>query len=71
LPTEIEAFTEPFISTKQTQWTAFWKRLGQNHVPASFGDIVSQVDGFLSPIVATLSSGKSKPTKWTAPGPWT
>ena len=71
LPAEIAAFTEPFISAKQTQWAAFWKRLGQDHVPASFGEIVAQVDGFLSPIVAALSSGKPNPTKWTAPGPWT
>ncbi|HDK03329.1 MAG TPA: nucleotidyl transferase AbiEii/AbiGii toxin family protein [Rhizobiales bacterium] len=70
LPAKIEAFTEPFISAKQTQWAAFWKRLGQDPVPASFGDIVAQVDGFLSPIVAPLSSGKPNPIKWTAPGPW-
>ena len=71
LPAEIEAFTEPFISAKQTQWAAFWKRLGQDHVPASFGEIVAQVDRFLSPIVAFLSSSKTKPIKWTVPGPWT
>ena len=71
LPVEIEAFTAPFISAKQTQWTAFRKRLGQDHVPASFGDIVAQADRFISPIVVALSTGKPKPTKWTAPGPWT
>lgn len=71
LPAEIEAFTEPFISAKQTQWAAFWKRLGQDHVPASFGEIMAQVDGFLSPIVAAHTEGKPMPTKWTAPGPWT
>lgn len=71
LPVEIEAFTEPFISAKQTQWATFWKRLGQDQVPALFGDIVAQVDGFLSPIVAAHTGGKPSPTKWTAPGPWT
>ncbi|NOY46306.1 MAG: nucleotidyl transferase AbiEii/AbiGii toxin family protein [Deltaproteobacteria bacterium] len=70
LPAEIEAFTEPFVSAKQTQWAAFRKRLGQDPVSASFGDIVAHVDGFLSPIVASLSSGKPPPTKWSAPGPW-
>ena len=70
LPAEIEAFTEPFISAKQTQWAAFRKRLGQDHVLASFGEIVAQVKEFLTPIIAALSSGKPKPTKWTAPGPW-
>ena len=71
LPAEIEAFTEPFIETKQTQWAAFWKRLQQNHVPASFREITASVDRFLSPIVAALSSGKPSPTNWTAPGAWT
>lgn len=71
LPEEIEAFTGPFISAKQTQWTAFRKRLGQDHVPAAFGEIVAQADRFLSPIVETLSSGTPRPTKWAASGPWT
>ena len=70
LPAEIEAFTESFISAKQTQWAAFWKRLAQDHVPASFGEIVAQVDGFLSPVVAAHTQGTPEPTKWTAPGPW-
>jgi hypothetical protein len=66
----IDAFTESFIETKEPQWAAFRKRLGPEHVPASFGQIVAQLDGFLSPIVAAISFSKSKPTKWTAPGPW-
>jgi hypothetical protein len=71
LPAEIEAFAEPFIVAKQTQWAAFRKRLKQDRVPASFREIVTSVNRFLSPIVAALSSGKSSPTNWTAPGPWT
>lgn len=71
LPAEIEAFTEPFIEAKQTQWAAFRKRLQQDHVPASFREITASVDRFLSPIVAALSSGKPSPTNWTAPGAWT
>ena len=71
LPAEIEAFTEPFIEAKQTQWAAFWKRLQQNHVPASFREITVSVNRFLSPIVAALSSGRPSPTNWTAPGAWT
>ncbi len=70
LHVEIDAFAEPFIVTKQTQWVAFRKRLQQDHVPASFREIIASVDRFLSPIVAALSSGKPTPTNWTAPGPW-
>lgn len=71
LPAKIEAFTQPFIEAKQTQWATFWKRLQQNHVPASFREIMASVNRFLSPIVAALSSDKPSPTNWTAPGPWT
>ncbi|HPA47767.1 MAG TPA: nucleotidyl transferase AbiEii/AbiGii toxin family protein [bacterium] len=70
LPAKIDAFTELFIEAKQTQWAAFWKRLGEEHVPISFIEIAAAVDCFLSPIVAAFSSSKPKPTKWTAPGPW-
>ena len=70
LHAEIDAFAEPFIEAKQTQWVAFRKRLKQDHVPTSFREITASVDRFLSPIVAVLSSGKPTPTNWTAPGPW-
>ena len=70
LPTEIEAFTEPFIDAKQIQWAAFRRRLQQDHVPDSFREVTTVVDGFLAPIVAALSSGRPSPTNWTAPGPW-
>ena len=70
LPTEIDAFTETFIEAKQTQWAAFRKRLGQDHIPVSFRESAASVDNFLSPIVEVFSSGKQSPTTWTAPGPW-
>ncbi len=70
LPLEIEAFTQPFIDAKQTQWTAFRKRLQQDHVPASFAQITASLGQFLSPIVASLTSGKPSPRNWTAPGLW-
>jgi len=70
LPATIEAFTKSFIDAKQTQWAAFWKRLQQKHVPASFNDVATAVDGFLSPVVAAISAGKSSSTDWRAPGPW-
>ena len=70
LPSEIEAFTDTFADAKQTQWTAFRKRLQHDHLPAAFQEITSAVERFLSPITTTLSSNKSKPANWTAPGPW-
>ncbi|MFH0783186.1 MAG: nucleotidyl transferase AbiEii/AbiGii toxin family protein [Pseudomonadota bacterium] len=71
MPVEIEAFDEPFISAKQIQWSAFWKRLQQDHVPVSFRDIVSAVETFLVPVASTTSQGTTKPMSWIASGPWT
>ncbi|MBL0714421.1 MAG: nucleotidyl transferase AbiEii/AbiGii toxin family protein [Desulfosarcina sp.] len=71
LPLEIEAFAEPFIEAKQIQWVAFCKRLQQDHVPTSFGEITASLDRFLSPITAALFSGTPSPKNWAAPGPWT
>ena len=70
LPLKVEAFAESFIEAKQTQWAAFCKRLQQDHVPTSLGEIVISVDRFLSPIVSALSTKKPNPVKWIAPGPW-
>ena len=70
LPADIEAFDKTFIDAKQVQWAAFWKRLQQDHIPASFNDIVSAMETFLSPLASALSQGNPKPASWTAPGPW-
>ena len=58
MPIEIEAFNEAFISAKQIQWSAFWKRLQEDHVPVSFRDIVSAVKIFLVPVASAISQEK-------------
>lgn len=70
LPSAVEAFTEAFIDNKQKQWTAFHKRLQQEHVPASFKEIAAGLREFLTPIIAAISTGIAIPKVWTAPGPW-
>ena len=70
LPDKIVAFSQEFIETKQIQWNAFRKKLKQDHVPAKFENIVMQVQEFIGPIASALTSRKSPPPKWTAPGPW-
>ncbi len=70
VPSEIEAFSDSFIDSKQGQWTAFWKRLNQEHVPKKFQDIVIIVKEFLFPAISYHSSKKSNSGKWKAPGPW-
>jgi predicted nucleotidyltransferase component of viral defense system len=70
LPTSIEAFTGTFIQAKGTQWTAFRKRLQQDHAPAFFKDVVTVVNSFLTPILTAISFGIPISNTWTAPGPW-
>lgn len=66
----IEAFTEPFIDAKQVQWTAFWRRLQQEHIPRDFREISLAINTFLTPIVSAFSLQEPTPEIWTAPGPW-
>lgn len=70
MPDEIEAFTETFAETKQTQWQAFHRRLGQDHVPAPFIQVVRVLSIFLAPVSNHLSAGGNLPSRWIAPGPW-
>ena len=68
LPSEIEVFTQPFIDAKKNQWMAFRKRLQQDHVPASFGEITAAVSRFLWPIVAALYSRNQARQTGSHPG---
>ncbi|MCE5251362.1 nucleotidyl transferase AbiEii/AbiGii toxin family protein [bacterium] len=63
-------FTEEFITQKQIQWTAFRKRLQQEHIPNTFADVIKTVNDFLSPLSVAISSGNPFPINWIAPGPW-
>lgn len=69
-PAEISAFTKEFIELKQMQWSAFHKRLKQEHVPKSFSEIVAGVELFLAPIAKAMLSNNKIPETWIAPGPW-
>ncbi len=70
LPSDIDAFSETFIDTKQSQWMAFYKRLKQDHIPASFQDIVAEVESFLVPIVSSIFQETPTITSWRPAGPW-
>lgn len=70
VPLKIEAFSAQFIASKETQWTAFRKRIQQDHIPLSFSEVVTSNATFLLPIIAALASDRSSPSLWIAPGPW-
>ena len=62
----IEAFSSDFISSRGSMWAVFQKRLKQDHVPASFQDIVTEVESFLAPVI----KGDSEEKEWTPAGSW-
>ena len=70
LPDEIVAFSKEFIAAKRSQWNAFRKNLGQDHVPAEFEHIAMTLKEFIDPIASALASRKPPPSRWSAPGPW-
>ena len=70
IPTDITAFSKEFVEAKQVQWTAFSKRLGQEHVPTNFSDIVSAVEAFIQPVVSAIASESKAPSSWKSPNTW-
>ncbi|MEN8250988.1 MAG: nucleotidyl transferase AbiEii/AbiGii toxin family protein [Bacteroidota bacterium] len=56
-----------FIRSKQSMWAAFRKRLEQEHIPASFHVIVTDVETFLTPVFEE----KTVVTIWEPKGIWT
>jgi predicted nucleotidyltransferase component of viral defense system len=61
------AFSSEFISSRQSIWSSFHKRLKQDHVPDSFADVVSEVELFLTPVINNSADHMS----WPPAGPWT
>lgn len=70
LPAKIAAFTDEFAAARQIHWTAFLNRLPHTDVPAAFTHVVTAINGFLTPIISSISSQSPTPGAWTAPGPW-
>ena len=66
---ETSPFSAAFMDSKQPQWRAFRKRLGQEHVPEAFSEVVEAVVEFLGPLM--LSRDVDAPKEiWCPPGPW-
>ncbi|WP_150911973.1 nucleotidyl transferase AbiEii/AbiGii toxin family protein [Marinobacter halotolerans] len=62
-------FSAAFVDSKQPQWQAFRNRLGQDHVPEAFSEVVEAVVEFLSPVMARSAEDVLEET-WRPPGPW-
>lgn len=66
---ETTPFSAAFVDSKQPQWQAFRKRLGQDHVPEAFSEVVEAVVEFLSPVMASRAVDAPREI-WHPPGPW-
>jgi len=66
---QISPFSTAFTDSKQPQWQAFHKRLGQPHVPQAFSAIVAAVVTFLAPVMENKSA-ETEQKIWYPPGPW-
>lgn len=62
----IDAFSQAFVTSRQPLWTAFRRRLKQEHLPESFAEITTEVEAFMSPII----KGESAQASWPPAGPW-
>jgi len=62
----IDAFTDAFITDRQTIWTAFLKRLKQEHIPENFEDIVAEIRAFMKPVI----DRETNDLIWQPAGPW-
>ncbi|MET0101463.1 MAG: nucleotidyl transferase AbiEii/AbiGii toxin family protein [Sedimenticola sp.] len=70
LPDVITAFSEDFVDEKAGQWAAFNKRLGQNHLPADFTEVVLGIRDFLQPPLSALASGEPFGGRWVVTDRW-
>jgi extradiol dioxygenase family protein len=70
LSDDVVAFQAPFVAEKQVQWTAFCRRLNQEHIPKVFSDIVDQVAYFLTPVIESARSGQPFDKDWIAASGW-
>ena len=62
----IEAFSADYIYSRQSMWSAFRKRLKQDHIPISFENIAAEVELFLTPVI----KGVTGDMVWEPAGPW-
>jgi len=66
----VSVFSIEFIEEKQVQWNAFRNRIGLEYLPVRFGEVVLQVQVFLSPAVEALMAKRVFQDSWIAPDSW-
>lgn len=69
-PEEPDIFATAFAEQKQSQWSAFRKRLQQEHLPLSFAVIISDLKEFLLPLTEAVFAGGEMPGIWNKNRGW-
>jgi len=72
IPFEVTALSVGFAGSpeKQGQWASFRRKSRLEEAPESFGKVVGQIAGFVTPVLSALADGRSFRLDWTHPGPW-
>ena len=56
--------------TKQSQWSAFLKKLKLEDCPDDFASVLGHMESFLAPPAETVMTDEKFDFFWNAPGPW-
>lgn len=56
--------------TKRAQWRAFYTKGRVDHAPREFTEVVSEIAGFLVPVLEAALDVGTLDAIWTPPGPW-
>ncbi|NLT35385.1 MAG: nucleotidyl transferase AbiEii/AbiGii toxin family protein [Gaiellales bacterium] len=68
----VTALSDGFANSveKQAQWSSFLRKSRLDGAPASFGEVVGRIAGFVTPVLEVLQEGRSYHLRWRYPGPW-
>jgi predicted nucleotidyltransferase component of viral defense system len=67
---EFEALTTHFVEQHRVQWNAFAKKIGEENLVDSLGEIVDDIRGFAMPAFSSLARGKALTQEWRAGEGW-
>jgi hypothetical protein len=72
LPQAPAAFSDAFANDreKQSQWTAFTRRIQVENVPISLSEAVQGIKVFLQPVIQALMDEQIFSKHWSPGGPW-
>jgi Nucleotidyl transferase AbiEii toxin, Type IV TA system len=65
-----QAFSAEFVRTHRVQWSAFVKKIGEEHVTDAFGKVIEDLSTFAMPAFGGLASGTKLTRQWKAESGW-